>query len=76
MHFIAQPTTPDRCAKREAQASLIVDAIQQELRIDQTLAIVVLGDMNDFDPDVADASSSKPNSRVLRMLKNAAASCQ
>lgn len=67
LHFLAYPTDKERCIKREAQATVIKNIFEKEM--DAGREVIVLGDVNDFDADVLDASSSKPISRVSRILK-------
>eukprot|EP00730_Choanoeca_flexa_P002574 TRINITY_DN110_c0_g1_i1.p1 TRINITY_DN110_c0_g1~~TRINITY_DN110_c0_g1_i1.p1 ORF type:complete len:373 (+),score=66.24 TRINITY_DN110_c0_g1_i1:3-1121(+) len=68
LHFIAFPTNRDRCAKREAQAMVMVPLIQQAL--DAGSEVVVMGDFNDFDESVADIDDNEPRSTVLDILKD------
>jgi len=67
LHFLAFPTDPERCIRREAQATVIKNIAQNE--IDRGRQVIVLGDANDYDRDVLDASNSVPVSRVSRILK-------
>jgi endonuclease/exonuclease/phosphatase family metal-dependent hydrolase len=71
LHLVARPTDPERCAQREAQATLARDAVKAELAKNRDYGVVVLGDMNDWDDALIDADSSKPKSRVLSLLKSA-----
>ena len=64
-HLKARPTDPASCAQREAQAA-VLHALVEEHRVGRH--VIVMGDMNDFDPDVADASGSTPTSGVVRLL--------
>jgi len=68
LHFLAFPKQSDRCAQREAQAWVIQDIVKKQL-LERDYSVVVLGDMNDFDPTIVDTAGSVPNSRVLTMLK-------
>jgi len=78
VHFLAFPTEDFRCQKREAQATLIAEIIQQEFEQHQLhgkkLELIVAGDFNDYDPSVVDANHSVPTSRVLDIIKQALSS--
>lgn len=67
LHLIAYPTDSERCAKREAQAKVVQQMIEDA--INQGYEIFVIGDFNDYDPDVIDANNSEPISKVLRIIK-------
>jgi len=67
LHFLAFPTTADRCIRREAQASVIRSIAQIERNAGYEP--VILGDFNDYDSDILDASNSVPTSRVFEFLK-------
>jgi len=67
VHFLALPTTPDRCIRREAQATVIKNIAQNERNAGRE--VVILGDLNDYDRDILDASNSAPTSRVSDFLK-------
>ncbi len=73
-HFRAFPTEPEACARREAQAMVIRQLVQQALSDGHH--VVVMGDLNDFDPDVkvADGVANSPTSNVLRLLRDVDAS--
>jgi exonuclease III len=66
-HFLAYPTTPDRCVQREAQASVMRSLINQA--ISRNDEIVVAGDYNDYSDAVPDAVNDVPTSRVMRILR-------
>jgi len=66
-HFLAFPTTPDRCIRRECQATVIKNIAQNERNAGRQ--VVILGDLNDYDRDILDASDSIPTSRVSNLLK-------
>jgi len=66
-HFVAFPTRVDRCIQREAQSSVIRDIAQLER--DSGRLVIILGDLNDYDRDIPDASNSVPTSRVSNILK-------
>eukprot|EP01120_Amphizonella_sp_Union-15-10_P001504 TRINITY_DN1162_c0_g1_i1.p1 TRINITY_DN1162_c0_g1~~TRINITY_DN1162_c0_g1_i1.p1 ORF type:complete len:351 (-),score=31.51 TRINITY_DN1162_c0_g1_i1:43-1095(-) len=78
LHLLAIPTASDRCAKREAQATVLKNLIIQNTSpIDD---IIVLGDFNDYASNILDIAGNVPTSRVLnivsesRNLYNAASS--
>ena len=67
LHLLAFPTQADRCAQREAQASVartLVDAALLEGEV------IVLGDLNDYSDKVLDVAGNKPTSRVVRILRD------
>lgn len=66
-HLLAQPTDPERCAKREAQAYVLQEIIYNYLSEEKE--IIVIGDMNDYDNEIPDVNSNKPKSMVLDILK-------
>eukprot|EP00026_Physarum_polycephalum_P009426 Phypoly_transcript_09550.p1 GENE.Phypoly_transcript_09550~~Phypoly_transcript_09550.p1 ORF type:complete len:378 (+),score=27.05 Phypoly_transcript_09550:156-1289(+) len=68
MHFLAFPDNSERCVKREAQATVIKRLIEEELRGGRS--VVAMGDLNDFDPTIVDASDSIPISSVLALLRD------
>lgn len=68
-HFLAQPSNRKRCFQREAQAQVITHLIQDaSSRGDE---VVVLGDLNDFDPHVLDIDGHTPISRVVDLIRQA-----
>ncbi|KNC99470.1 uncharacterized protein SPPG_05705 [Spizellomyces punctatus DAOM BR117] len=72
-HFIAYPDKRDRCEKREAQASVISNAIQRHLLTQSHDEVIVLGDFNDYDDEVVDAAGEldHPISKALSTLRTA-----
>jgi exonuclease III len=66
-HLIAYPTDSERCAKREAQASVLQTVIYNYINNDYE--VIMLGDFNDFDAEILDMNSDKPISNVLDILK-------
>ena len=66
-HLIAIPTEPSKCAQREAQASVLQSVISDYIK--KEYEIIMLGDFNDFDSEILDKNSDKPNSYVLDILK-------
>ena len=67
-HLLAYPTDVSRCASREAQASVLQDLIVS-LLTDESVGLILMGDMNDYDAEVPDLNNDKPNSMVLNILK-------
>lgn len=66
-HFLAEPTDPTRCAKREGQASVL-----QKVIYDYVISgyeVILLGDLNDFDGEIDDKNNNHPTSKVLDILK-------
>jgi len=68
MHLLAFPTDASRCVEREAQARVIQQYVQEKSKNDYD-ELVILGDMNDYDATVIDASNDVPTSRVLQFLR-------
>ncbi|KAI9102824.1 Endonuclease/exonuclease/phosphatase [Phlyctochytrium arcticum] len=70
-HFIAYPDKPERCEKREAQASIISNNIKTHLNRNNGDEVIVLGDLNDYDEEIVDAAGAvdQPISRALRLLR-------
>ena len=66
-HLLAFPTDSSRCVQREAQAQILQNIVSSY--IEKDYEIILLGDMNDFDAEVADINSDKPISRVLDIMK-------
>jgi exonuclease III len=66
-HLLAIPTDPQRCAQREAQASVLQSVIFDFISKDYE--IIMLGDFNDYDAEVLDVNGNKPTSTVLDILK-------
>ena len=71
-HLLSNPTDPEACAKREAQAQVLQYEIVKA--VDNGEAVVLLGDLNDFDGIYVDVDGNKPTSCVLDMLKGNAGS--
>ena len=68
-HLKAGPNKPSSCAQREAQAAVLAALIRREaLDHHPPRHAVLLGDLNDFDDEIADASGNVPRSSVLRQL--------
>jgi len=68
MHFLAYPDDPFRCVQREAQATVMKNLIAAALQ--EGHSVVALGDMNDFDGTIQDASGNTPISEVLSLLRD------
>jgi len=68
VHFIAFPTTPDRCAQREAQAMVIKNLINTTAPSNNE--VIIVGDYNDYDGVILDKNNDMPTSRVLQFLKS------
>lgn len=67
MHLLAFPDDVIRCVQREGQASVIQQLVAQYI---SSNSVIVLGDLNDFDPTVLDASGNVPISSVLDILRD------
>lgn len=70
VHFLAYPDDEERCYKREAQATVISDYMN-EMVSSSDESTIVFGDMNDFDSTIQDPAGNKPISNVLYFLKSA-----
>jgi exonuclease III len=66
-HLLAIPTDSNRCAQREAQASILQNIIYGY--ISKNYEVIMLGDFNDYDAEVMDVNDNKPISHVLGILK-------
>ena len=69
VHFYSRPTDSSRKERREAQAEVIRQLVAAEQA--EGRAIVVLGDFNDYDDAVRDASGNAPITDVLARIKAA-----
>ena len=69
LHFLARPLDAERAPRREAQAEVIRRLVEAEMA--QGREVVVLGDFNDFEPDVLDRAGSRPVTRVMATIKSA-----
>ncbi|KAJ3435648.1 endonuclease/exonuclease/phosphatase family protein [Anaeramoeba flamelloides] len=67
-HLRAFPTSPEPCARREAQAVVIRDVIEQQ-GLSDGYEIIALGDFNDYSDSVEDSSSNVPLSRSLKFMR-------
>jgi len=70
VHFVAFPLTADRCAQREAQASVVRDLLVTE-GLMKNYHVIVAGDFNDHDPTIVDEAGSVPISKVFNIIKGA-----
>ena len=71
-HFLAMPTDPERCAKREAQAAIIREIVVEYRK--KEYEIIIMGDFNDYDSEILDINNHFPTSRVLNIVKYGARS--
>ena len=69
LHLLAYPDNITRCAEREAQAQVVQRLVVGILADFPDDEIIVMGDINDFDAEVADLNDNKPISMVLDILK-------
>jgi endonuclease/exonuclease/phosphatase family metal-dependent hydrolase len=70
LHLLAHPDDKGRTAKRETQTHIAAHIVRTEI-VARGYAPVVLGDFNDFDPDVGGPSSYAVKKRnVLRVIKD------
>lgn len=69
LHFLSQPSNPTRKPRREGQAEVIRQLVEQEMS--QGQAVIVLGDFNDFDDRTPDRAASRPITDVLARIKRA-----
>lgn len=67
-HFLAFPTMNQRCAQREAQATVMRRLVDEELR--KGHEVILLGDMNDYSDKHTDVEGNQPTSRVMRILRD------
>ena len=68
-HLLAFPTDTSRCSSREAQASILQELVFSLLTENPGAELILLGDLNDFDAEIADSNNDKPISAVLDILK-------
>lgn len=69
LHFLAQPSNPTRKPRREGQAEVIRQLVEQEMSLGRE--VIVLGDFNDFDGQVPDIAASCPITDVLARIRQA-----
>jgi hypothetical protein len=69
-HLLAFPHDLERAPRREAQAEVLRRfALAEGPR--RGRALIILGDLNDHDPEVPDVSGNEPITRVLETLRRA-----
>lgn len=66
LHLKAHPYNEHSCIQREGQARIVQKLIQEALSHGKD--VIVLGDFNDFDPQVPGPRNERPRSSVLQML--------
>ena len=66
-HLLSQPNDPEACSKREAQALVLQETINDAIQ--NGFEVVLIGDLNDFDNEIPDINNNTPNSVVLDILK-------
>lgn len=70
VHLLAHPDDRGRTARREVQARIAADIVRREI-VAQGYLPVVVGDFNDFDPDVEGPEGfAKGDRKVLRLVKD------
>ena len=69
LHFLARPDDRSRKNRREAQAEVIRRLVEQEHALGR--AVIVLGDLNDYDRDIPDVAGYRPITNVLSRIKAA-----
>jgi exonuclease III len=69
LHLLAHPDDRGRTARRETQARIAARIVRDEITAKGYLPIVV-GDFNDFDPEVAVPEGTKGKRKVLGLVKN------
>ncbi len=68
-HLLANPTDPQRCAEREAQAQILAELARNQTQLGYE--VILWGDFNDYDGEILDENNHLPTSQVLEILKNA-----
>ena len=68
IHLLAFPTDPERAPRRESQAEVVRRLAVAE-GPGRGREVIVLGDFNDFDPEVPDVAGNVPISRVLQTVR-------
>ena len=69
VHFLAIPSDSYRCLRREGQATVIANMVQQEVANGNM--VVIAGDFNDYAESVCDISCHRPISAVESILRSA-----
>ena len=72
LHLLAYPDKTDRCAKREAQAKIAENIIEDY--VSRGYEMFVIGDFNDYDRNIPDLNNSIPLSKTLDIIKGAESS--
>ena len=67
LHLLAYPDKNDRCSKREAQASIVQEIVFKY--INMNYEVIVVGDFNDYDPEILDLNNDIPMSQVLEIIR-------
>lgn len=67
LHLLAFPSRQDRCVEREAQAKVAEELIQGYA--ERNYEIIVIGDFNDYDPNILDLNNDIPISQVIDIIK-------
>ena len=67
LHLLAFPSRQDRCVEREAQAKVAEEVIQGYA--ERNYEIIVIGDFNDYDPNILDLNNDVPISQVIDIIK-------
>jgi len=67
LHLLAFPSRQDRCVEREAQAKVAEEVIQSYA--ERNYEIIVIGDFNDYDPNILDLNNDVPISQVIDIIK-------
>ena len=70
LHLKSNPSDPQANAQRTAEAAIVRRIVQREI-VSRGYLPIILGDLNDYDPDVEMADSTrKTETSVLRILKD------
>ena len=70
LHLKSNPSDPQANAQRTAEAAIVRRIVQREI-VKRGYSPIILGDLNDYDPDVEMADSTrKTETSVLRRLKD------
>ena len=69
LHLVANSQDQVACLRREAQAIIIKEALEAELKA-KAGKLIILGDMNDMDNAVQPAYKVQSRSRALSILKS------
>ncbi|UCF10197.1 MAG: endonuclease [Candidatus Bipolaricaulota bacterium] len=68
VHFLAIPNDRKRASQREAQATVIRRLVREILEGEPRREVILLGDFNDYDREIVDASGSRPISCTFDLL--------